>query len=132
VEFHGPEVHPGYPDTFCAGYTLRKSAVSPDGKYGVIFPNRLVSDEGADFIVALKPSKILGKIETEDPYFEGENHGGIEFHWVPDSSALLVVHAGKWMPREVIVIEFKALPSKTKRIARCRCESLSVGMTVRP
>jgi hypothetical protein len=51
VEFHGPEVRPGYPDTFRAGYTLRKSAVSPDGKYGVIFPNRLVSDEGADFIV---------------------------------------------------------------------------------
>jgi hypothetical protein len=60
----------------------------------VNFPNRLVSDEGADFIVALKPSKILGMIETEDPYFEGENHGGIEFHWVPDSSALLVVHGG--------------------------------------
>src|SRR4051794_40239843 len=40
IPFHGPDVHPGYPDAFFVSYTLRKNTVSPDGKYGVIFPDR--------------------------------------------------------------------------------------------
>ena len=110
VEFHGPDVHPGYPDSFHVSYTLRKSALSPDGKYGVIFPDRNLEDSpGADFVVAVKDSSIVGLVElnSDDVYFRGKNHGGLNVYWAPDSSAALVESEGKWEPRALVLIELK-------------------------
>lgn len=109
VPFHGPDVHPGYPDAFLVSYTLRKNTVSPDGKYGVIFPDRTRMDDATDFLVVVKESRILGVIEfgSEDTYFVGKNHGGLNVYWAPNSSAVLVVSEGKWTPRELMLIELK-------------------------
>jgi hypothetical protein len=102
-------VHPGYPDAFYLSYTLRKSAVSPNGKYGIIFPDRTRMDDPANFLVAVKESRILGEIDfqPDDIYFAGKNHGGLTVRWAPNSSAVLVVTEGKWSPRELIVVELK-------------------------
>ena len=109
VEFHGPDVRPGYPDAFHLSYTLRKDAVSPDGTYGVLFPDRTHMDDPANFIVAVKESRLVGMIdfEPEHIYFAGSNHGGLSVCWAPNSSTVLVVSEGKWSPRELMLIELK-------------------------
>lgn len=109
MEFHGPDVHPGYPDVFRVGYELPKSMVSPDGKFGVIFPSlrRFDDSPDANFLVAVQAHEILGIIEDGNPYFRGKNHGGLTVHWAPDSSVVLVVNEGKWSPESMVLIELR-------------------------
>jgi len=108
IIFHGPAVHPGYPDAFSTDYILPKDTVSPDGKYGLIFPDRELSDNpGRDFIVALDPPRILTLLETDEPEFEGMSHGGYSLEWSGDSSVALVTLAGKWGPRDFLLIELQ-------------------------
>lgn len=100
VEFHGPDVHPGYPDAFHVGYTLKKSNVSPNGKYGLIFPK--IEHAGSDyFIVGLQPDRILGRLATN------WHHGRFSVHWAPDSSAVFFVNNAKWSPMGILAIELK-------------------------
>lgn len=108
VEFHGPEVHPGYPDALHVGGVLKKSNVSPNGKYGLIFGDNFNSEFiGMDnYIVGLQPDRILGRLATSIPYCSGTN-GGFYVYWAPDSSTVLVDNHGKWAPRDITVIEFK-------------------------
>lgn len=107
VEFHGPNIHPGYPDAFHVGYLLKKSNVSPNGKYGVIFPANADTAGIEDLIVGLQPSRILCGLATKSPHFQGKNHGGLLTHWAPDSSAVVVINKAKWEPYDITVIEFK-------------------------
>jgi hypothetical protein len=108
LPFHGPDVHPGYPDAFHVGYVLRSSALSPDKRYGIIYPQRFLEENpGANFVVDVPGSRALALLETDAPYFSGRNHGSIEVKWAPDSSAVLVENGGKWMPRNLLLIELK-------------------------
>jgi hypothetical protein len=100
MEFHGPGVHPGYPDAFHVGYQLKKSNVSPNGKYGLMFPKIEFHGIGY-FIVGLQPDRILGQLATK------WQHGRFSVHWAPDSSAVLFVNNTKWSPRDILVIELK-------------------------
>ncbi len=121
IIFHGPAVHPGYPDAFSTDYFLPKDTVSPNGKYGLIFPDRELSvNPGRDFIVALDPPQILTLLETDEPEFEGMSHGGYSLEWSGDSSVALVTLDGKWGPRDFLSVlrlepRFGALARGIKR-----------------
>src|SRR5438445_6207125 len=70
IEFHGPNVHPGYPDAFELYHKLTKKLVSPDGQFGIIYPGPwLIESPPADYVVAVRESRILGLVETDAPYF---------------------------------------------------------------
>ncbi|HEX8279767.1 MAG TPA: hypothetical protein VF551_00195 [Chthoniobacterales bacterium] len=108
IPFHGPDVHAGYPDAFHVGYVLRPSALSPNKRYGIIYPKRFLEENpGADFVVDVPASRALAVLETDSPYFSGRNHGSIAVYWAPDSSAALVENGGKWMPRNLLLVELK-------------------------
>jgi len=109
VEFHGPDVHSGYPDVFHVGYELPKSMLSPDGKFGVIFPKlfRFGDSPDENFLVAVQAHEIIGIIEDGDPYFRGKNHGALSAYWAPDSSAILAINEGKWSPESMVLVELR-------------------------
>jgi hypothetical protein len=108
IDFHGPDVQPGYPDAFSTDYVLPKDTVSPDGKYGLIFPDREFNDNpGRDFVVAFDPPQILTLLQTDQPEFEGRNHGGYAVEWSDDSSVALVTLDGKWGPSDFILLELQ-------------------------
>jgi len=108
IIFHGPAVHPGYPDAFSTDYILPKDTVSPNGKYGVIFPDRELSDNpGRDFVVALEPPQILTLLETDWPEFQGKSHGGYSVEWSDDTLVALVTLDSKWGPQDFILLEFQ-------------------------
>ena len=119
VEFHGPAVRPGYPDAFYTNYTLPKDTVSPNGKYGVIFPDRELSDNpGRDFVVALDPPQILALLETDSPEFEGKSNGGYSVEWSLDNSVALVTLESKWGPGDFFLVELQnAKVSRTTNLA---------------
>lgn len=109
VDFHGPDVRPGYPDLFHFHFVLPKDTLSPNGKYGVIFPDRTLgemeNDSLQNYVVSLDPSQILTKLDTAWPEFEGKSHGGYEVEWSRDSSVALITLEAKWGPGEFFLIE---------------------------
>ncbi|MFY9985380.1 MAG: hypothetical protein WAK31_11515 [Chthoniobacterales bacterium] len=113
IEFHGPAVRPGYPDPFSIAYILRKNTLSPDRRYGVIFPKLLLAlqkPEKPDFVIDRQNSAILGAVEVNEsttPYYEHQNYGGLTVWWSPDSAAALIGIDAKWMPGALVVIEIK-------------------------
>jgi len=111
VPFHGPDKRPGYPDAFQYRYVLPKDAISPNGKYGLIFPARALAeaenDTLNDFVVSLEPSQILTRLDAENPEFEGKSNGGYEIAWSPDSSVALITLEARWGPGEFFLIEFQ-------------------------
>ena len=111
VPFHGPDVHPGYPDAFQLHYVLPKDTISPNGKFGLIFPGRALgeteNDSVNDFVVSLEPSEILTRLDTAYPEFEGKSNGGYEIEWSPDSSVALLTLEARWGPGEFFLIEFQ-------------------------
>jgi hypothetical protein len=80
VDFHGLDVRPGYPDLFHLHFVLPKDTLSPNGKYGVIFPDRTLGEMENDslhnYVVSFDPSQILTELDTASPEFEGKSHGG--------------------------------------------------------
>jgi hypothetical protein len=111
IDFHGPDVRPGYPDLFHLHYILPKDTISPDGKYGVIFPDRMLgemqNDSLHDFVVSLDPSQILAELKSDSPEFEGKSNGGYEIKWAQDSSVALITFEARWGPGEFFVIELR-------------------------
>jgi len=106
IDFHGPAPRPGYPDAFQLGYILLKRMISPNNRYAVVFPNQLL-EESPDFIVDIEDSRIIGFVPTEEPYFQGKNHGSLAASWSPDGSAVLVENGGKWSPNDLLLFEFR-------------------------
>jgi hypothetical protein len=108
IEFHGPNVRPGYPDAFHTDYVVRTDTISPNHKYAVIVPDNDFSDNpGRDFVVALDPPLILALLETPWPEFENKNHGGMEVEWSEDNSVALLTIESKWGPGDFVLVEFK-------------------------
>lgn len=111
IEIHAPAVHPGYPDYFNLRYMVHPGSVSPNGQFALIHPTRAAllgtPGPGDNFLVALNPFQIVGRIETKQPYFEGENHSGFSVTWSPDSSVGLVQIDAKWGPRSEHLIELR-------------------------
>ena len=97
IEIHGPNARPGFPDAFAFGYQFADDSISPDGKYAVISPNihRISYEVARDFLVALKPFRILAVNEAESSY-DIRNTTFVE--WAKDNSAVVISVDGKWGP----------------------------------
>jgi hypothetical protein len=111
VEFHGPNLRPGYPDAFSLDYILEKDTLSPNGKYGFIYADVVLyeMDErlARNFIVALDPPQVLAVLDVESPDFENKSHGGHSIEWSSDSSVALVTLESKWGPGDFILVEIQ-------------------------
>jgi len=98
----------GLPDNYAKNYLVARSTMSPDKNFVVIYPTTDFSDskEAKDFLVALKPFRILAPLPTKYPYFQHESHGGIGADWTNDGSAVLITLESKWGPGDVFLVEF--------------------------
>src|SRR6266404_7063532 len=92
AEEAGEDSAAGLPDTYAKNYLVARSTMSPDKNFVVIYPTVDFSDskEAKDFLVALKPFRILAPLPTKFPYFQHESHGGIGADWLNDGSAALI------------------------------------------
>jgi hypothetical protein len=115
-EAAGEDSSAGLPEQYAKDYLIAGSTVSPDKKFAVIYPT-LEAEEAAenanhperikDYIVALQPFTVLGKLQTKYPYFQNESHGGIVADWSDDNSVALITLDGKWGPHDVFLLEFR-------------------------
>lgn len=90
-------------------YEITADCVSPNGKYGVMHERREAFDNGAvddlkNYLVALAPFKILGRLADEG-YVEGVAHAGLDVQWTKDNSTVLVVYDRKWGPGSLLVVQ---------------------------
>jgi sugar lactone lactonase YvrE/tetratricopeptide (TPR) repeat protein len=112
----------GLPDKFAKNYLIARSTISPNKKFAVIYPTDdyyQSADNAKDYLVTLQPFSILGALQTEEPYFQHQSHGGISSEWSDDSSVALITLDGKWGPRDVFLAEFhNGRPSRTTNILR--------------
>jgi len=87
------------PEEFPKGYEVFENSISPNKKFGVIFPNprKGFEDEenGRNFLVALKPSRVLAPNEGH-VYFGPHSSKQMQVTWSNNSSAVIVIVAGKW------------------------------------
>lgn len=108
-EAAGEDSAAGLPDQYVKNYLIAASTISPDKKFAVMYPTLDFSEspEAKDYVVALQPFSILGALDTPEPYFQHESHGGISAKWSEDTSAALVTLDGKWGPHDVFLLEFR-------------------------
>jgi len=114
-EAAGEDSSAGLPEQYAKDYLVAGSTVSPDKKFGVIYPT-LEAEEAAenadhpegikDNLVALQPFTVLGELQTKYPYFQHQSNGGLSAEWANDSSVALVTLDGKWGPHDVLLLEF--------------------------
>jgi hypothetical protein len=115
-EAAGEDSSAGLPEDYAKNYLIATSTISPDKKLAVIYPT-LEAEEAADdanhservkdYVVALQPFTVLGELQTKYPYFQNQNHGGINAEWSHDSSVALITLDGKWGPHDVFLLEFR-------------------------
>jgi hypothetical protein len=99
-----------------ADYLIASSTLSPDKKFGVIYPKTELcpdqpkkgsADRCKDYLVALQPFQVLTLLETKWPEFEHKNHGGMSASWLKDGSAVLVTLDDKWGPGDIFLYEIR-------------------------
>jgi hypothetical protein len=105
----------GLPENYAKNYLVARHTMSPDKKFAVIYPTLDFSDskDAKDFLVALKPFRVLAALPTDDPYFQNRSHGGISAQWSEDDSVALIKLESKWGPGDVFVVELTG--GKVKR-----------------
>jgi len=96
----------GLAEEYAKNYLIAASTISPDKKFGVIYPKE-DSTEEKDYLVRLEPFSVLGALDTPEPYHENQSHGGISAKWSEDTAAALVTLDGKWGPRDVLLLELR-------------------------
>jgi hypothetical protein len=100
------------PEEYSGNYLLAGNMLSPDKNIGVIYPkSELCAKESdkrcKDFLVQLRPFKILATLDTKFPHFQNKNHGGISGDWSKDGMAALITLESKWGPGDIFLYEFK-------------------------
>ena len=112
----------GLPEKYAKNYLIGRSTISPNKKFAVIYPTDdyyQSADNAKDYLVTLQPFGILGALQTEEPYFQHQSHGGISAEWSDDSSVALITLDGKWGPRDVFLVEFhNGKPGRMTNIVR--------------
>ena len=90
-------------------YLLAEKSISPDGRYGLVFPRGLAEHEAGmkDQIIEMATFTPVGAVKTDNPYFGGRNHGGISAEWSTDSTHVLVTLESKWGPGEIHLLELR-------------------------
>jgi hypothetical protein len=96
----------GLPKQYAATHLVGSDTVSPDKKMAVIYPKE-DDEKGKDYLVSLKPFKILTALDTKWPYFAHESHGGLRAQWAADNSTVLVTLDSKWGPGDVFLYEIQ-------------------------
>lgn len=94
----------GLPREYTSKYLIASTTISPDQKMAVIYPKE-DDEKGKDYLVALKPFKILTTLATQDPYFAHRSHAGIGAEWSKDNTVALVTLESKWGPGDVFLYE---------------------------
>jgi len=105
----GEDSADGLSEKYAKSYLISRGTLSPNKKIAIIYPTEDSEDfpGGANYIVALKPFSILGKLNTNRPYFAHESNAGLSADWSDDGSVALVTLDAKWGPGDVYVLEFK-------------------------
>jgi hypothetical protein len=106
-EEDGKDSAAGLPGEYGKHYLVAKATMSRDEKFAVIYPTLEFSEskEAKNFLVALKPFKVLAALSVDEPYFQGQSHGGVGAEWSEDGSSALITFDGKWGPRDVFLVE---------------------------
>ena len=97
------------PEAFPAAYKddeILADSVSPDGKYGLIFPKRDLVPDMQDpklFLVALKPFRVLTEVPRHNSYLYG-GHNSYTVAWSKDSSVVLMIENIKWGPDKAFLV----------------------------
>ena len=112
----------GLPAKYAKNYLIARNTISPNKKFAVIYPTDdyyQSADNAKDYLVTLQPFSILAALQAEEPYFQGQSHGGISAEWSDDSSVALITLDGKWGPHDVFLVEFHSgKPSRMTNILR--------------
>lgn len=95
----------GLPKDYAGKYLVASSTLSPDKNMAVIYPKDSEDEKARDYLVALKPFKILAPLATDYAYFAHQSHGGISAEWSKDSSVAVVTLESKWGPGDVFLYE---------------------------
>jgi hypothetical protein len=95
----------GLPKEYVSKYLIASSTLSPDKNMAVIYPKDSEDEKAKDYLVTLKPFKILTPLATDYPYFANESHGSISAEWSKDNSVALVTLESKWGPGDVFLYE---------------------------
>ena len=99
----------GLSEAYAKDYLIAAGTLSPDKKFAVIYP--IKDDEefaaGKNHVVSLQPFAIIGTLETKEPYFKNQSHGGLSAEWSGDSSVALITLESKWGPRDIFLLELR-------------------------
>jgi hypothetical protein len=104
------------PKEMSGNYLIAAGATAPNKKFGLVYPRFDLcygqSDDDLkarckDYLVALRPFRILCELETRSPHFEHKNNGGMTAVWSKDSSVALVTLEGKWGPDGIFLYELR-------------------------
>ena len=103
------------PGKYAKNYLIAENTISPNKKFAIIFPTLDASESKAagDYLVCLKPFRILAKLDTKWPHFQNKSHGGISAEWSGDSGVALVTLDSKWGPGDIFL--FALEDGKVKR-----------------
>src|SRR5438552_4408898 len=103
------------PGKYAKTYLIADSTISPNKNFAVIYPTLDASEstDAGDFLVSLKPFRILAKLDTKWPHFQNKSHGGISAEWSEDSAVALVTLDSKWGPGDIFLFELE--DGKVKR-----------------
>jgi hypothetical protein len=101
------------PKEYAGKYLLAENTLSPDKTIGVIYPKLDLCTEEEDkdckdYLVQLKPFKILETVKTKWPHFQNKSHGGLGADWRDDKAAALVTLDSKWGPGDIFLYEFNS------------------------
>lgn len=91
-------------------YEIDFDSLSPDQHYAFIYPSEPPADDAAktkNFLVALKPFRVVAEIPGDDNYFAHKNHAGFAVNWARNSSAVVVIEDSRWGPGTVYVLPIK-------------------------
>jgi hypothetical protein len=91
------------------GYSVPKITVSPDGRYGVLVPERehYDWDKEQNKVVELKTRRVLATIHAHSGAVRA-NHVEIEAgNWSRDRSLFLWRVAGKWSPTALVLLKIR-------------------------
>jgi len=96
--------HDPFPE-FYKDYRVLSESVSPNGKYGIMYPNpsamRRLDKEQGIFLISLKPFKVLTVIPGALIQRAGYSY---QVNWAPDSSAVTFMADRYWGPGEVYLV----------------------------
>lgn len=117
----------GLPKEYASKYLIASTTISPDQKLAVIYPKDSEDEKAKDYLVSLKPFKILAPLATDDPYFAHRSNGGISAEWSKDSSVALVTLESKWGPGDILLYEIR-----DGKVARETNMTKKIGDELRP